>query len=146
MARNLTRRQIGGLKKYDDLALRWAARSSGIACGSSRPFRSGDNQQLQQGNYYNKRQGTLFYEPDLTSRRIPTVVEGPHPAPDGADRVRSKDRRRDLDAAELQLLLQPAGADRGCAVGAGGQRAAPLQPPGQHNFSWRYPATTALSR
>ncbi len=27
--------------------------------------RSGVSQQYQQGNFYNKRQGTLFYEPDL---------------------------------------------------------------------------------
>ena len=29
-------------------------------------YRTGVTQQFQQGNYYNKRQGTLFYEPDLS--------------------------------------------------------------------------------
>ncbi len=98
-------------------------------------FRSGDNQQLQQGNYYNKRQGSLFYEPDLEpAGPHRPVVQGPHPAPHRADRAEAQDRRRDLDAAELQLFLQPAEPDRRRAVGARGQRAASLQPAGQHEL------------
>jgi hypothetical protein len=65
IARNLNPRQIGGLKKYYDLAFAMGGPIKRDRVWFFGSFRSGDNQQLQQGNYYNKRQGTLFYEPDL---------------------------------------------------------------------------------
>ena len=64
VARNLRPTQVGGLKKYYDLAFAVGGPIKRDRVWFFSSFRSGDNQQLQQGNYYNKRQGTLFYEPD----------------------------------------------------------------------------------
>jgi Carboxypeptidase regulatory-like domain len=65
-ARGLRSTQIGGLKKYYDLAFAMGGPIKRDRVWFFGSFRSGDNQQLQQGNYYNSRQGTLFYEPDLS--------------------------------------------------------------------------------
>ena len=66
--RNLQSKDVGGLQKYRDI--------TGTVGGPLRrdrlwffaAMRDGVNQQLQQGNYYNKLQATnpLFYEPDLS--------------------------------------------------------------------------------
>ncbi len=71
IARHLPPTQVGSLKTYYDTA--WALggpvkRDKIWFFGS---FRAGKNEQLQQGNFYNKRQGTVFYEPD-TSRPAAT--------------------------------------------------------------------------
>jgi hypothetical protein len=65
--RNLRPEQIGGLLKYYDLAVALGGPIKRDRVWFFASTRAGDNQQLQQGNYYNRRQGTLFYEPD-TSR------------------------------------------------------------------------------
>ena len=65
-ARGLKATQIGGLKKYYDFALAFGGPIKKDRVWFFGSFRAGDNQQLQQGNYYNKRQGTVFYEPDTS--------------------------------------------------------------------------------
>ena len=65
VARNLRPAQIGGLKKYYDFAAAVGGPLKRDRVWFFSSFRAGDNQQLQQGNYYNARQGTLFYAPDL---------------------------------------------------------------------------------
>jgi len=67
VARGLNPTQVGGLKKYYDLAFALGGPIKRDRLWFFGSFRSGDNQQLQQGNYFNKRQGTPFYEAD-TSR------------------------------------------------------------------------------
>ncbi|HTI42933.1 MAG TPA: TonB-dependent receptor [Vicinamibacterales bacterium] len=67
IARNLRPAQVGGLKKYYDFAAAMGGPLKRDRVWFFGSFRSGDNQQTQQGNYFNARQGTLFYAPD-TSR------------------------------------------------------------------------------
>jgi hypothetical protein len=67
VARSLRPEQIGGLKKYYDFAVALGGPIKRDRVWFFGSFRAGDNQQLQQGNYYNRRQGSLFYEAD-TSR------------------------------------------------------------------------------
>ena len=64
VARGLRATQVGGLQKYYDLAFAAGGPLRRDNIWFFTAFRSGDNQQLQQGNFYNKRQGTLFYEAD----------------------------------------------------------------------------------
>ncbi len=105
-------------------------------------FRSGDNQQLQQGNYYNQRQGTLFYEPDLSQ-------------PAHTDQW-SKDHTLRL-TAQIGLkhkIVAASSAQPNCncffnlLAPTGGVPWAPevtaqhrYNPQVNTNFSWRYPAT-----
>ena len=94
VARNLSAEQIGGLKKYYDLAFAMGGPIKRDRVWFFGSFRSGDNQQLQQGNYYNKRQGhaVLRARPEPAGAYRP-VVEGPHAPPDRADRAEAQDRR-----------------------------------------------------
>ena len=64
LARNLRPNQVGGLKKYYDFAMALGGPIKRDKVWFFASFRSGDNQQLQQGNYPNAKQGTLFYAPD----------------------------------------------------------------------------------
>ena len=71
VARNLRPAQIGGLKKYYDVAVAMGGPVKRDRVWFFGSFRSGDNQQTQQGNYFNAKQGTLFYQAD-TSRSANT--------------------------------------------------------------------------
>ena len=68
VARNLTRSNIGGLQKYRDITPSFGGPIVRDRLWFFMAGRDGVNQQLQQGNYYNKLQATtpLFYEPDLS--------------------------------------------------------------------------------
>jgi hypothetical protein len=68
VARGLTRAKIGGLKKYRDITPSVGGPVMRDRLWFFAAARDGVNQQLQQGNYYNKLQATnpLFYEPDLS--------------------------------------------------------------------------------
>ena len=66
VARKLRPEQIGGLKRYFDFAAAIGGPIKRDRVWFFGAIRRGDNQQLQQGNYFNKRQDTLFYEPDLS--------------------------------------------------------------------------------
>lgn len=66
VGRNLRPTQVGGLKRYYDLGFALGGPLKRDRVWFFGAVRSGDNQQLQQGNYANKKQGTLFYEADQT--------------------------------------------------------------------------------
>jgi hypothetical protein len=141
-ARGLRATQIGGLKKYYDLAFAVGGPIKRDRVWFFGSFRSGDNQQLQQGNYYNKRQGTLFYEPDLSQ-------------PAHTDQW-SKDHTLRL-TAQIGLkhkIVAASSAQPNCncffnlLAPTGGVPWAPevtaqhrYNPQVNTNFSWRYPAT-----
>lgn len=67
-ARGLTSANVGGLKKYRDITPSVGGPIVRDRLWFFAAARDGVNQQLQQGNYYNKLQATtpLFYEPDLS--------------------------------------------------------------------------------
>ena len=71
IARHLPPTQVGSLKTYYDAALAIGGPLKRDKVWFFGSFRAGKNEQLQQGNFYNKRQGTVFYEPD-TSRPAST--------------------------------------------------------------------------
>lgn len=64
IARNLKPTQVGGLKQYYDFALALGGPIKKDRAWFFGSFRAGDNQQIQQGNYFNAKQGTLFYQAD----------------------------------------------------------------------------------
>lgn len=66
VGRNLTRANVGGLRKYRDITPSLGGPILRDRLWFFAAGRDGVNQQLQQGNYYNKLQATtpLFYEPD----------------------------------------------------------------------------------
>ena len=68
VARNLSRSNVGGLKKYRDITPSFGGPIVRDRLWFFAAGRDGVNQQLQQGNYYNKLQATtpLFYEQDLS--------------------------------------------------------------------------------
>jgi hypothetical protein len=68
VTRNLSRSNVGGLKKYRDVTPSFGGPIMRDRLWFFAAGRDGVNQQLQQGNYYNKLQATtpLFYEPDLS--------------------------------------------------------------------------------
>ena len=91
VARNLRAATVGGLKKYYDFTLSLGGPIERDRLWFFGSGRDGDNQQLQQGNYYNKLQGTLAFTRRRPSRPAADrpVVQGPHRAPDVAGRRRS---------------------------------------------------------
>ena len=68
IGRNLTRAKVGGLQKYRDITPTLGGPIVRDRLWFFAAARDGVNQQLQQGNYYNKHQATnpLLYEPDLS--------------------------------------------------------------------------------
>jgi hypothetical protein len=144
-ARGLRATQIGGLKKYYDVAVALGGPIKRDRVWFFGSFRSGDNQQLQQGNYYNKRQGTLFYEPDLSQ-------------PAHTDQW-SKDHTLRLTAqiGQKHKIVGASSAQPNCncffnlLAPTGGVPWAPevtaqhrYNPQVNSNFSWRYPATNNI--
>jgi hypothetical protein len=142
VARNLRSEQIGGLKKYYDLAFALGGPIKRDRVWFFGSFRSGDNQQLQQGNYYNKRQGTLFYEPDLSQPAHTDQWSKDHTL-----RLTAQigQKHKIVGATSMQPncncffnLLNPTGGVPWAPEVTAQHR---YNPQVNTNFSWRYPAT-----
>src|SRR5688572_16049678 len=142
IARNLNPKQIGGLKKYYDLAFAMGGPIKRDRVWFFGAFRSGDNQQLQQGNYYNKRQGSLFYEPDLSQQAHTDQWSKDHTL-----RLTAQigQKHKIVAASSMQPncncffnLLNPTGGVPWAPEVSAQHR---YNPQVNTNLSWRYPAT-----
>jgi hypothetical protein len=144
-ARGLSSRQIGGLKKYYDLAFAVGGPIKKDSVWFFGSFRSGDNQQLQQGNYYNKQQGTLFYEPD-TSRPAHTDQWSKDHTLRLTGQIGQKHKLVFASSAQpncncLFNLLAPTGGVPWAPESTAQHR---YNPQVNTNMSWRFPATNNL--
>ncbi|NOT25894.1 MAG: TonB-dependent receptor [Acidobacteria bacterium] len=144
-ARGLRSNQIGGLKKYYDLAFAVGGPIKKDSVWFFGSFRSGDNQQLQQGNYYNKRQGTLFYEAD-TSRPAHTDQWSKDHTLRLTGQIGQKHKFVFASSAQpncncLFNLLAPTGGVPWAPESTAQHR---YNPQVNSNVSWRFPATNSL--
>ena len=145
VARSLRPEQIGGIKKYYDVAVALGGPIKRDRIWFFSSFRSGDNQQLQQGNYYNARQGTLFYEPDLSQ---PAHTD--QWSKDYTARLtwQVAQKHKIVGATSIQPncncffnLLNPTGGVPWAPEVTAQHR---YNPQANTNVSWRYPATNQL--
>lgn len=145
VARNLRPAQIGGLQKYYDFAVAMGGPIKRDRAWFFSSFRAGDNQQLQQGNYYNAKQGTLFYEPDLSQPAYTDQWSKDYTA------------RLTLQAGQSHKFVLASSAQPNCNCffnllnPTGGIPWAPevsaqhrYNPQVNTNLSWRFPATDRL--
>jgi len=144
-SRGLRATQIGGLKKYYDVAVALGGPIKRDRVWFFGSFRSGDNQQLQQGNYYNKRQGTLFYEPDLSQPAHTDQWSRDHTIRLTAQ-IGQKHKIVGASSAQPNCncffnLLAPTGGVPWAPEVTAQHR---YNPQVNTNFSWRYPATNNI--
>jgi hypothetical protein len=144
-ARGLRPEQIGGLQKYYDFAMAVGGPIKRDRVWFFGSVRRGDSQQLQQGNYFNKRQGSLFYEPDLSRPGFTDQWSKDHTA-----RVtwQVASKHKIVVASSVQpvcncffnLLAPTGGIPWAPEVSAQHH----YDPQVITNMSWRYPATNRL--
>jgi hypothetical protein len=144
-SRGLSARQIGGLKKYYDVAVALGGPIKRDRVWFFGAFRSGDNQQLQQGNYFNKRQGSVFYEAD-TSRPAHTDQWSRDHTLRLTAQIGQKHKFVAASSAQPNCncffnLLAPTGGVPWAPEVSAQHR---YNPQVNTNFSWRYPATNSL--
>lgn len=132
--------QVGGLKRYYDAAFALGGPIKRDRVWFFGATRAGNSQQNQQGNFYNKRQGTVFYEADQ-SRPAATL-----------QRTKDYTLRLTWQATQNQKFVassswQPNTNGLFNLLAPGVTLAAPeaaawhdYMPQGNTNFSWRFPA------